>query len=148
MWASSKVAFVRPIALNETIERVSGVLSITEKQPGWDAHRAISPGEPLLFRFSALTFNSHRMHYDLAYSARVEGYRELVVHGPLIATLLLRLAAQQLGDNCLKMFDFCGVSPAICGEMLQLVMHSNSGVVELSAYASDGREVMHGGGSI
>ena len=109
---------------------------------GWDAHRMLEPSEPLLFRFSALTFNSHRIHYDASYAAQVEGYRGLVVHGPLTATLLLDLARRQLGDNALKTFSFRGVSPAIAGAMLHLVLRSKDAAFELGAYASDGREVM------
>ena len=109
---------------------------------GWDAHRALAPSAALLFRFSALTFNSHRIHYDAAYAAGVEGYRGLVVHGPLTATLLLDLARRQLGDNALKTFDFRGVSPAIAGEMLHLVLRSNGAAYELGAFACDGREVV------
>lgn len=108
----------------------------------WDAHRALNPSEPLLFRFSALTFNSHRIHYDLPYATAEEGYRGLVVHGPLTATLLLDLAQRQFGDNALKTFTFRGVSPAICCEMLHLVLRSNSGSAELGAFAADGRQVM------
>jgi 3-methylfumaryl-CoA hydratase len=108
----------------------------------WDAHRALLPGAALLFRFSALTFNSHRIHYDAPYAQGVEGYRGLVVHGPLTATLLLDLAQRTLGDNALKTFAFRGVSPAIAGEMLHLVLRSNNAAFELGAYAGDGREVM------
>lgn len=109
---------------------------------GWDAHRALIPSEALLFRFSALTFNSHRIHYDAPYAVGVEGYRGLVVHGPLTATLLLDLARRTLGDNVLKTFAFRGVTPAIAGEMLHLVLRSKDAAYELAAYASDGREVM------
>jgi len=109
---------------------------------GWDAHREIAPDEALLFRFSALTFNSHRIHYDAPYATAVEGYRGLVVHGPLSATLLLDLARRELGDNALKTFAFRAVSPAICGEALHLVMRGEGGEIELGAFARDGREVM------
>jgi len=108
----------------------------------WDAHRALTPAEPLLLRFSALTFNSHRIHYDLPYATAEEGYRGLVVHGPLTATLLLDLAQRELGDNALKSFAFRGLSPAICGEMLHLVLRSKNGAAELGAFAADGRQVM------
>ncbi|MFM2300355.1 MAG: hypothetical protein RLZZ84_91 [Pseudomonadota bacterium] len=108
----------------------------------WQAHRAVTPSEPLLFRFSALTFNSHRIHYDLPYAAEAENYRGLVVHGPLTATLLLDLARRELGDNTLKSFAFRGVSPAICGEMLHLVLRSKDAAYELGAFAADGRQVM------
>lgn len=108
----------------------------------WDAHRALTPAEPLLLRFSALTFNSHRIHYDLPYATAEEGYRGLVVHGPLTATLLLDLAQREFGDNALKSFAFRGLSPAICGEMLHLVLRSKNGAAELGAFAADGRQVM------
>ena len=88
---------------------------------GWDAHRSLVPAEPLLFRFSALTFNTHRIHYDLPYAMGEEGYRGLIVHGPLTATLLLDLAQRQLGDNALKSFAFRGLTPGVCGEELHLV---------------------------
>jgi 3-methylfumaryl-CoA hydratase len=109
---------------------------------GWDAHRALVPTEPLLFRYSALTFNSHRIHYDLPYAMGEEGYRGLIVHGPLTATLLLDLARQKLGDNVLKSFAFRGLTPGVCGEELHLVMRGASEAIELGAFASDGRHVM------
>ena len=110
----------------------------------WEAHRVVTPDEPLLFRYSALTFNSHRIHYDAPYATGVERYRGLVVHGPLTATLLLDLARRELGDNVLASFAFRGVSPAICGEALHLAMRGSGGEIELSAFAADGREVMRG----
>ena len=109
---------------------------------GWDAHRVTAPSEPLLFRFSALTFNSHRIHYDLPYATGEEGYRGLVVHGPLMATLLLDLARRELGDHALSKFAFRGLSPAICGEALHLVMRGKGAEIELGAFAGDGRQVM------
>ena len=109
---------------------------------GWDAHRALVPTEPLLFRYSALTFNSHRIHYDLPYAMGEEGYRGLIVHGPLTATLLLDLARQELGDNALKSFAFRGLTPGVCGEELHLVMRGTGEAIELGAFASDGRHVM------
>lgn len=108
----------------------------------WRASRLAQPSETLLFRFSALTFNSHRIHYDLPYATREEGYRGLVVHGPLTATLLLDLAQAELGDNALKSFSFRGLSPAICGEPLHLAMRGADDVLELAAFAEDGRQVM------
>lgn len=109
---------------------------------GWDAHRTLVPTEPLLFRFSALTFNSHRIHYDLPYATDVERYRGLVVHGPLTATLMLDLASRQFGNNALSGFAFRGLSPAICGELLHLVMRENDAEIEFGAFADDGRAVM------
>ena len=60
----------------------------------------------LLFRYSALTFNGHRIHYDQAYARNEEGYPGLVVHGPLIATLLLQRADAALGGIAVAEFSF------------------------------------------
>jgi 3-methylfumaryl-CoA hydratase len=109
---------------------------------GWRAHRSMVPTEPLLFRFSALTFNTHRIHYDLAYATREEGYRGLIVHGPLMATLLLDLARREWGEHAVKRFAFRAMSPGVCGEELHLVLRGEGTGVELGAFASDGRQVM------
>jgi 3-methylfumaryl-CoA hydratase len=108
----------------------------------WSSHRMLTPSEPLLFRYSALTFNSHRIHYDLPYARDEERYRGLVVHGPLTASLLLDLARRALGDNALASFAFRGVSPAICGEALHLVMRGSGCDIEMAAFAGDGRQIM------
>jgi len=108
----------------------------------WDAHRSLVPTEPLLFRYSALTYNSHRIHYDLPYAAEEEGYRGLVVHGPLTASLLLDLARRQYGDNALSHFEFRGTSPAIAREELHLGLRERAEDIELGAFASDGRQIM------
>ncbi|MGY6550627.1 MAG: FAS1-like dehydratase domain-containing protein [Erythrobacter sp.] len=107
----------------------------------WDAHRTITPDARLLFRYSALTFNTHRIHYDAPYATGAERYRGLVVHGPLTASLLLQLAARELGDNALRSFEFRGVSPAIADEPLHLVMRQSERGYELGAFASDGRQI-------
>jgi 3-methylfumaryl-CoA hydratase len=89
----------------------------------WNSVRTVIPGAALLFRYSALTFNSHRIHYDFPYATKAEGYRGLVVHGPLIATLLLDLVRRTLGsDTALATFDFRAVSPAIADEPLHLAL--------------------------
>lgn len=102
----------------------------------WPAHRALTPREPLLFRFSALTFNSHRIHYDLAYAREVERYRGLVVHGPLMASLLLQLAGP------VRRFAFRAISPAVAGEPLHLVAREAGKALTLGAFAADGRQVV------
>jgi 3-methylfumaryl-CoA hydratase len=112
------------------------------KAPDWPWQRSLTPQPPLLFRFSALTFNSHRIHYDLPYARDTEGYRGLVVHGPLTATLLLDLCARQLGPNALSRFAFRGVSPAYGGETLHLRGYAEGSELTLAAFGSDGREVM------
>ena len=108
---------------------------------GWDTHNTLTPDARLLFRYSALTFNTHRIHYDAPYARDVERYRGLVVHGPLTASLLLQLAARELGENRLRHFAFRGLSPAIAGEPLHLVMKKGEAGYDLAAFASDGRQV-------
>ena len=71
----------------------------------------IRPDDVLLFRYSALTFNAHRIHYDRRYATEVGGYPGLVVHGPLIATLLLDLVRRNLPDAKIGRFSFRAVSP-------------------------------------
>ena len=73
--------------------------------------RTITPDPVLLFRYSALTFNGHRIHYDRRYVTEVEGYPGLVVHGPLIATLLVDLLRRERPDASLAAFEFRAVSP-------------------------------------
>ena len=72
--------------------------------------RTIRPDNVLLFRYSALTFNAHRIHYDYRYATETEGYPELVVHGPLIATLLLDLVRRQMPESNATQFQFRAVS--------------------------------------
>ena len=87
----------------------------------WQRHWV--PDDVLLFRYSALTFNGHRIHYDRKYVSEVEGYPGLVVHGPLIATLLLDLLRWQLPDATVARYQFRAVRPLfdihpfdVCGE--------------------------------
>jgi 3-methylfumaryl-CoA hydratase len=73
--------------------------------------RRIVPDPVLLFRFSALTFNGHRIHYDRRYVTEVEGYPGLIVHGPLIATLLVDLLRRERPDARVQRFGFTAKSP-------------------------------------
>jgi 3-methylfumaryl-CoA hydratase len=73
--------------------------------------RPIQPDALLLFRFSALTFNGHRIHYDRPYATGAEGYPGLVVHSPLTATLLLDLLRRNLPDAALAQFSFRALKP-------------------------------------
>ena len=67
--------------------------------------------EVLLFRYSAVTLNGHRIHYDRPYATDVEGYADLVVHGPLCATLLLDLLHRHAPAARVSRFTFRGVAP-------------------------------------
>ena len=73
--------------------------------------RTVVPDDVLLFRYSALTFNGHRIHYDRKYVTEVEGYPGLIVHGPLIATLLMDLLRRQAPDAEVAGFKFKAVRP-------------------------------------
>jgi 3-methylfumaryl-CoA hydratase len=68
--------------------------------------------ETLLFRFSALTYNAHRIHYDLPYASRVEAYPGLVVHGPLLALLALELPRRHAPERRVTAFDYRLVRPS------------------------------------
>jgi len=86
----------------------------TPAQAASDEHewiREIRPDDVLLFRYSALTFNGHRIHYDRRYATEVEGYPGLVVHGPLIATLLLDLLRRHRPDARVSRFAFRAIRP-------------------------------------
>lgn len=81
--------------------------------------REVFPDSVLLFRYSALTMNGHRIHYDRPYAMNEEAYPGLVVHGPLQATLLADLAAHNLKAPVTG-FDFRGMSPAFDGTLLHV----------------------------
>ena len=79
------------------------------RQSSW--HRTVTPDDVLLFRYSALTFNGHRIHYDRRYVTEVEGYPGLIVHGPLIATLLMDLLRRERAEAAVSRFEFRVVRP-------------------------------------
>jgi 3-methylfumaryl-CoA hydratase len=80
-------------------------------QAGAPWRREIVPDDVLLLRYSALTFNGHRIHYDRQYVTEVEGYPGLIVHGPLIATLLMDLVRRNARDADVATFQFKAVRP-------------------------------------
>jgi 3-methylfumaryl-CoA hydratase len=73
--------------------------------------KEVTPDPVMLFRYSAVTFNGHRIHYDRKYVTEVEGYPALVVHGPLIATLLAELALENNPGSAFRKFDFQARAP-------------------------------------
>lgn len=105
--------------------------------PAADCRREITPDEALLFRFSALTFNAHRIHYDLPY-ARGEGYPALVVHGPLTAVLLADLVMRETGATTLRQFSFRARSAFYLGERITLLGTRNGDEIELTAMSDQG----------
>jgi 3-methylfumaryl-CoA hydratase len=105
--------------------------------------RDITPDPVLLFRYSALTFNGHRIHYDQPYVTQVEGYPGLIVHGPLIASLLLDLVRRERPDAVVTEFSFRAVQPlfdihrfSVCGRV------EADGTITMWAKTHDGQLAM------
>lgn len=101
--------------------------------------RQVEPDPVLLFRYSALTFNGHRIHYDRPYATHEEGYPGLVVHGPLIATLLMNLLRDERPQAQVRTFSFRAVRPLfdlrpfrLCGKL------ESDGSVRLWAQDAEG----------
>jgi 3-methylfumaryl-CoA hydratase len=102
--------------------------------------RQLRPDAALLFRYSALTFNTHRIHYDRPFATQAENYPGLVVHGPLIATLLLDLLRRNLPDAIVSHFFFRAVRPLFDVAPFSLFgrVEENEKVAELWAADVDG----------
>jgi 3-methylfumaryl-CoA hydratase len=102
---------------------------------GWSVERVFDVAT--LFRFSAVTFNSHRIHYDREYATRVEGYPDLVVHGPLLASVLARSAEERLGPA--TTFEFRAEAPCFPGTPVTVVGERLAdGAARLQALRVDG----------
>lgn len=192
MWAGGRVVWHRPLAVGDTVRRISTIESVTHKAgrtgdllfvlvkhelhndqglclseehdivyrpaalatdtppapvaastllapdaPLWT--REVTPDEVLLFRYSALTFNGHRIHYDRDYVTQVEGYPGLVVHGPLIATWLTDLVRRHT-DRPLKRFAFKALRPTFeCGDQraMRLSAQPDAAGQQLRLWAQD-----------
>lgn len=93
--------------------------------PQTDVTEAVAVNTPLLFRYSAITFNAHRIHYDLPYTQEVEHYPDLVVHGPLQANLLIDMATRHRG-RAPSMFSFRGVHPVFASDPLEISAQKTS----------------------
>ncbi len=99
--------------------------------------RTLQPDSRMLFRFSALTFNAHRIHYDRGYASEVEGYPGLVIHGPLTAVLLAQLVAHS-SARPMRSFSFRGVAPLFDLGSVRLVGTLAGDDVALQAQGPDG----------
>lgn len=119
---------------------------ISSEAPQWQWRRRIQCDPILLFRYSALTFNSHRIHYDADYCREHESYPGLLVQGPLQASLLLEFAASIRGQQSPRSFSFRSMSPLFAGTAqlgaidapagLQLAVADNHGRQTMTATAS------------
>ncbi len=110
-----------------------------EPAPG-DAQwtQTVDPDPTLLFRYSALTFNGHRIHYDRDYATGVEGYDGLVVHGPLLATLMVGHAARSVPEKHVARFEFRGMRPVMDTETFT-VNASPDGDNAVSVWVANGQ---------
>jgi 3-methylfumaryl-CoA hydratase len=108
-------------------------------------HRESHMADPvLLFRYSALTFNGHRIHYDRDYVTRVEGYPGLIFHGPLQAALMVEFAARLHGGAAPKKFSYRGVQPLFEGSEFSINASDASSGMELWTANSAGQPTMKG----
>jgi 3-methylfumaryl-CoA hydratase len=98
----------------------------------------------LLFRYSALTFNGHRIHYDRDYVTKVEGYPGLIVHGPLQAALLVELAAKLHGGKAPAAFVYRGLQPLFDGSEFSVNAADISSGLDLWTANSAGQPTMRG----
>jgi hydroxyacyl-ACP dehydratase HTD2-like protein with hotdog domain len=112
--------------------------------PDWHGarRRELVPDPVMLFRYSALTGNGHRIHYDHPYVTQVEGYPGLVVHGPLQATLMAHLAAEAAPGRRLARFAFRGRRPCFAGRRLTVLARPEGEGLALETRDEDGATCM------
>ena len=117
----------------------------TPPPPPAAKHRESHMADPvLLFRYSALTFNGHRIHYDRDYVTRVEGYPGLVFHGPLQASFIVELAAKLHGGTPPKKLSYRGVQPLFEGSEFSVNANDTGTGMELWTANSQGQPTMKG----
>ena len=108
-------------------------------------HRETHVSDPvLLFRYSALTFNGHRIHYDRDYVTKVEGYPGLIFHGPLQAAFIIEMAAKLRGGKPPKKFTYRGVQPLFEGSEFSINANDNGESMELWTANAEGQPTMKG----
>jgi 3-methylfumaryl-CoA hydratase len=137
----------RGLAITERQEIVyrdlqpAGPAAARKDPPAAQWQRDATAGPVLLFRYSALTFNGHRIHYDRSYVTEIEGYPGLIVHGPLQATLLIEFAASIRGAAPAR-FQFRGLQPLFDFEPFRLGAREMEAGLHLWIEAADGRQTM------
>ncbi|MDJ0612482.1 MAG: MaoC family dehydratase N-terminal domain-containing protein [Rhizobiaceae bacterium] len=102
----------------------------------------LHPDPVMMFRYSALTFNGHRIHYDVDYARDIEGYPDLVFHAPLTATALCDLAAKLMGDKPVRHFEYRATSPLFCNAPVQLKGKEEDNVAVAWAETPAGSQAM------
>lgn len=109
--------------------------------PKADWSREMRADPPLLFRYSAVTFNGHRIHYDRDYATGTEGYPGLIVHGPLQATLLMQFA-EEIKGSALSHFSFRGLQPLFDFEAFRLCARRDAEGLHLWVETPEGKQTM------
>ena len=99
-------------------------------------------GRLQLFRYSALTFNAHRIHYDEPFATRTEGYPGLIVHGPLLATLLAEYGAGLAPTRRVRRFRYRAVGPVFENERFRFEHQTGSTETELAVVKAQGKPAM------
>jgi 3-methylfumaryl-CoA hydratase len=108
-------------------------------------HRETHVSDPvLLFRYSALTFNGHRIHYDRDYVTKVEGYPGLIFHGPLQAAFIVEMAAKLRGGEPPRKFTYRGLQPLFEGSEFSINANDNGASIELWTANDAGQPTMKG----
>ncbi len=150
------VSTPRGLALRERQDIVYreavGAQTDTVAQPGrgdvsgYQRTLAVPATPTMLFRYSAMTFNGHRFHYDQPYATQVEGYADLVVHGPMQASLLMNLAATMLGQVP-RRFDYRGLSPMTANQTFSVCGRRDGDAFTGATIDASGRICMQAGAS-
>jgi 3-methylfumaryl-CoA hydratase len=146
------VTTARGTAIRERQDIVYRDVSMTPSAPAKTAtppplpqHRETHMADTvLLFRYSALTFNGHRIHYDRDYVTRVEGYPGLIFHGPMQAALLVEFSAKLRGGAAPKKFAYRGVQPLFEGSEFSVNANTTEAGMELWTANSQGEPTMKG----
>ncbi|MGV9793276.1 MULTISPECIES: hypothetical protein [unclassified Gordonia (in: high G+C Gram-positive bacteria)] len=125
------------------VERL--VEDLTPSGTVWSAEP--TPTAPLLFRYSALTSNAHRIHYDLPYTTDVEGYPDLVVHGPLLANYMADLARLHADGKTMSSFDFRLKRPLFLGDRFRVEGNPSDGNT-VAVRVVSGAETVHAEGTV
>ena len=112
------------VFINQNYKTKRKVLYKQEKEYLFLYKKKISFSNVLLFRYSSITYNSHRIHYDVEYTRREEGYKDLLVHGPLLATVALDEFRQNINYK-LTDFEFRMFKPVLVNEKVNLKIFKN-----------------------
>ncbi|MET4262456.1 3-methylfumaryl-CoA hydratase [Bradyrhizobium sp. S3.12.5] len=140
----------RGVAIRErqdiVYREMTGIAPATAKAPPPNAqHRETHVSDPvLLFRYSALTFNGHRIHYDRDYVTRVEGYPGLIFHGPLQAALIIEMAAKLRSGRPPNKFTYRGLQPLFEGSEFSINANETADGMELWTANAEGQPTMKG----